>query len=227
MEIKRQELVESFEEWFAMILRILAAPKPKQPVTNDTGLVGGYDLLGLDALIKESLIEHMEASNEHQLTVDQLGSLTTEEIYNLFANYQNGHSVPLSKIPNLASKTSVDWTGRKLTVTGPNKVTYLGKEVTLPTMTVNLPTTNVHQVSLVVTGPYTNRTYSLEALETPTVAMSRIPILKINLSAKTVSGRVINRIGMHELSTTSMGTGIPVSTGNQSRSGAIAGPWWS
>lgn len=226
MATDKEDLVQSFDDWFATILAIVKKPIPKQNLAKNTGLVSGYDLNGLDKLVKDLLAAHMAASNEHNLTLKQLGTLSTQEVYNLLINYQNGYSIPLTSMPNLASKVSVDWITRKLTVTNPGSIVLLGKAVVLPTMTVTMPNVVDQIVSLVVSGNYNSRTFTLEALAAPVVTVNKVPFLKVNLASKTVAGRELVRIGLHELSTTRLGTGIPVSTGNQSRSGTISTQWY-
>ncbi len=226
MSTYKDDLVESFDDWFETILAILAKPKPKQPVGENTGLVSGYNLNGLDQIVKDALAAHMSVTNEHSLTLKQLNALSNQEIFDLLFNYQNSYNIPLTMIPNLGPKVSMDWPTRKLTVTNPGKIVFLGKEATLPNMTVTLPNVVNQVVTLVVTGTYSARTFSLEGAADPTINMNRVPFLRVDLAGKIVSGRVVTRIGMHELSSTKVGTGIPVSEGNQSRSGAIATPWY-
>lgn len=228
MSKELNDLESSFDEWFTVIKRVLAKPLPKQPLSKNTDKVGGYTLAQLEQMIRDILTAHMGVPDEHKLTLQQIGALSKSEILEILSTYQNAHNVPLSDIPNLASKTSVNWATRVITIQAGTVVIHLGKKFTLPALSATLAALNDQTVSLRFAGAYDNKTISLVHSETSaaTADVNHIPVLKVNLTAKTILARRVTRIGRHELSLEPNGTSIPVTNGLDGVKNHLVRKWY-
>lgn len=221
-----QDLEAAFDDWLQTIVDVLKIPMPKIDKSLNAGKIGDYTLEDYETIIDNEILAHINAINPHNLTLSQLGVLSTEEIYDLLSLYQNKFRIPLTLIPNLNGKVSASWSANTLTIAKVD-VTILGSTISIPTSTVTMNASNVQYLILTATMGEKDFSASYSVSTTPTVSFTKIPIVKITKNTQTVNTRTIVRIGENELSRTPIGTTIPVSDGNtQAATGTIGSNWF-
>ncbi len=227
MSYNLDDLDEVFETWLQTIMDVLRKPMPKIDLALNAGKVGGFTLDDYKQMLDDAILAHTDVINPHELTLEQLGVQTEEELYDYFSLYQNKFNIPLTIIQNMNSRVSVNWSGDTISVSSITP-TILGSKLTIPSQTLNLITNNVQYLILNVTMGNKDFSTSYSMSPTPTVSFTSIPLVKIAKNTTTVNTRVIVRIGENELSSTPAGTTIPVSGGSsQAASGTIGTNWFT